>query len=46
MFHFDYIIKKDLKGHNAICIIILYHPERILILGGSGLRKTNVFIII
>ena len=41
MFHFDYITKKGLKGPNTICIIILYHPERILIHGGSGLRKNK-----
>ena len=41
MFHFDYIIKKDIKKHNLNWPKIPDHPYRILITGGSGSGKTN-----
>ena len=40
MFNFDYITKKDIKEHNPNWSEIPDHPYRILIVGGSGSRKT------
>ena len=41
MFNFDYITKEDIKERNANWPEIPDHPYRILIVGGSGYRKTN-----
>ena len=44
MFHFDYITKGDMKEHNSKWSEIPDHPHRILIIGGSGSRKTNALL--
>ena len=44
MFHFDYIIKKDIKKHNLNWPKIPDHPYWILITGGSGSGKTNALL--
>ena len=41
MINFDDVIKEETKEHNLICSQIPDHPYRILIIGGSGSRKTN-----
>ena len=41
MINFDDVIKEETKEHNRICSQIPDHPYRILIIGGSGSRKTN-----
>ena len=41
MFNFDDIIKENIKEHNRNWPQIPDHPYRILIIGGSGSRKTN-----
>ena len=40
MFSFDYITKEDIKEHNPNWPKIPDHPYRMLIIGGSGSRKT------
>ena len=42
MFNFDVIINSNNAEHNSKWPYIPEHPYRILIIGGSGLRKTNV----
>ena len=37
----DYITKEDIKQHNLNSSQIPHHPNRILIVGGSGSGKTN-----
>ena len=44
MFNFDYITKEDIKEHNPNWPKIPDHPYRILIIGGSGSRKTNALL--
>ena len=44
MFNFDYITKEDIKEHNPKWPEIPDHPYRILIIGGSGSRKTNALL--
>ena len=39
--NFDYVIKVNLKVHNPNWPQFSDHPYRILIIGGSGSRKTN-----
>ena len=41
MFNFDYITKEDIKEHNLNWPEIPDHPNRKLIVGGSGSTKTN-----
>ena len=41
MIHFDDVTKEDIKGHSPNLPQIPDHPYRILIIGGSGSRKTN-----
>ena len=43
MFNFDYIIKEDIKEHNANCTQTPDDPYRISIVGGSGSEKTNAW---
>ena len=44
MFNFDYVTKKDIKEHNWNWPEIPEHPQRILIIGGSGSGKTNALL--
>ena len=44
MFNFDYITKENIKQHNPKFPEIPDHPYRIIIFGGSGSGKTNVFL--
>ena len=44
MFNFDYITKEDTKEHNLNWPEIADHPNRILILGGSGFGKRNALL--
>ena len=44
MFNFDYLTKEDIKEHNPKWPEIPDHPYRILIVGGSGSRKTNALL--
>ena len=44
MFNFDYIRKEDMKEHNPDWPDISDHPYRILVVPGSGSRKTNALI--
>ena len=44
MINLDSITKKNNKEHNEKCPYIPDHPYRILIIGGSGSRKTNALI--
>ena len=41
MFNFDYITKEDKKEHNSNRPQFPNHPQKILIVGGSGSGKTN-----
>ena len=41
MFNFDYITKEGIQEHNPKWPEIPDHPYRILIIRGSGFRKTN-----
>ena len=41
MFKFDYITIENIKEHNPNWPEIPDHPNRILIVGGSGSGKTN-----
>ena len=41
MINFDTVTKENIKGHNQNWPQIPDHPYRILIIGGSGLGKTN-----
>ena len=41
MINFDDVTKENIKEHNANWPQITDHPYRILIIGGSGSRKTN-----
>ena len=41
MIHFDDVTKEDIKGHSPNLPQFPDHPYRILIIGGSGSRKTN-----
>ena len=41
MFNFDYITKEDKKKHNSNGPQFPNHPQKILIVGGSGSGKTN-----
>ena len=41
MINFDDVTKENIKEHNINCSHISDHPHRILIIGGSGLGKTN-----
>ena len=44
MFNFDYITKEDTKENNPKWPEILDCPYRILIIAGSGSRKTNALL--
>ena len=44
MSNFDYVTKKDIKEHNWNWPEIPEHPQRILIIGGSGSGKTNALL--
>ena len=44
MFNFGYITKEDKKEHNPNWPEIPDHPYQILIIGGSGSRKTNALL--
>ena len=44
MINFDYITKEDIKEHNPNWPEIHDHPYIILIIGGSGSRKTNALL--
>ena len=44
MFNFDYIAKEDIKEHNPNWPKIPDHLYGILIIGGSGSRKTKVLL--
>ena len=44
MFHFGYITRGDMKEHNPKWSEIPDHPHRILIIAGSGSRKTNAIL--
>ena len=39
MINFDYITKDNIKEHNPNWPQITDHPYRILMIGGSGLKK-------
>ena len=41
MINLDNVVKGNIKEHNPNCPQIPDHPYRILIIGGSGLGKTN-----
>ena len=41
MINFDDVTKENIKEHNANWPQITDHPYRILMIGGSGSRKTN-----
>ena len=41
MINFDTVTKENIKGHNQNWSQIPDYPYRILIIGGSGLGKTN-----
>ena len=41
MINLDNAVKRNIKEHNPNCPQIPDHPYRILIIGGSGLGKTN-----
>ena len=43
MINLDSIIKEKNKIYNEKWPYIFYHPYRILIIGASGSRKTNIF---
>ena len=42
MINFDDVVNENIKKHNPIWPQIPDHPYRILIIGGSGSRKTNL----
>ena len=44
MFNFDYITNEDKKQHNSNWPEIPDHPYWILIVRGSGTRKTNALL--
>ena len=44
MFNLDSITNENNKEHNGKWPFIPDHPNRILIIGGSGLVKTNAFL--
>ena len=44
MFNFDYVTIEDIKEHNPNWPGISDHPYQILIIGGSGSRKTNALL--
>ena len=44
MINFDDTTREDIKEHNPNWLQILHHPYRILIIGGSGSRKTNALL--
>ena len=44
MINFDSIRNENNKEHNKKWLYIPDHPYRILIIGGSGSGKTNVFL--
>ena len=44
MFNFDYISKENIKKHNPIWREMPVHLYRILIIRGSGSRKTNALL--
>ena len=44
MSNFDYIIREDIKEHNPKWPEIPDHLYRILIIGGSGSRKSNALL--
>ena len=44
MFNFDFVTKEDKKEHNLNWPEIPDHPNRILIIGGSGSGKTNALL--
>ena len=41
MIYFDYVVKENIKEHNPNWPQFPDHPNRILIIGGSGSGKTN-----
>ena len=43
MINFDDVLTEDIKEHNPNWPQIPDHPYRVLIIGGSGSRKTNSF---
>ena len=44
MFNFDYISKENIKEHNPIWPEVSHQLYRILIIRGSGSRKTNALL--
>ena len=44
MFNFDYVTNEDIKDNNPKWTEILDYPYRVLIIGGSGSRKTNALL--
>ena len=44
MINFKYAGGENAVEHNQNWPRILYHPYRILIIGGSGLEKTNALL--
>ena len=44
MLNLDTVTNKNNKEHNEKWPYIFYHPNRILIIGGSRLRKTNALL--
>ena len=44
MINLDNITNENSNGHNKKWPYISDHPYRILIIGGSGLRKTNALL--
>ena len=44
MINLDSITNENNKKHNEIWPYIPYHPQRILIIGGSGSGKTNTLL--
>ena len=42
--NYDAVTKENINKHNLNWPIISHHPYRILIIGGSGSRKTNALL--
>ena len=44
MINFDEVTKENIKDHNPNWPQTSNHPNRILIIGGSGSRKRNILL--